>query len=222
MVAHPIFQTACHVVIIRINELQDAYVQRQRHEPDLSLLINHRRMLVGAARTMLPVYIVEYLVPAHSPTEELQPWLHAQVVHPSNTRSPLLFAAASSLSTHRATMPAFSSLRSTLTQIYPPKPGFTEKNVPAGSQRGRVFIVTGGNAGIGLELTKLLYAAGGTVYIASRSRVSPVGGRRIGRLDSLNPSSSSSRTKWKPLSRISQLNPTLPQPVDNSNSCIWI
>lgn len=70
-------------------------------------------------------------------------------------------------------MAVFSSLRSTLTQIYPPKPGFTEKNVPTGSQRGRVFIVTGGNAGIGLELTKILYAAGATVYIASRSKVSP-------------------------------------------------
>ncbi|KAK7749830.1 hypothetical protein SLS53_000411 [Cytospora paraplurivora] len=67
-------------------------------------------------------------------------------------------------------MAPFSNLRATLTQIYPPKPTFTEANVPAGSQRGRVFIVTGGNAGIGLELTKILYAAGATVYIASRSK----------------------------------------------------
>ncbi|KAJ0279574.1 hypothetical protein CBS470a_009186 [Colletotrichum nupharicola] len=66
-------------------------------------------------------------------------------------------------------MAPFSSLRATLTQIYPPKPTFTEADVPANSQRGRVFIVTGGNAGIGLELTKILYAAGATVYIASRS-----------------------------------------------------
>lgn len=69
-------------------------------------------------------------------------------------------------------MAPFSSLRATLTQIYPPKPTFTEADVPAGSQRGRVFIVTGGNAGIGLSLTKILYAAGATVYIASRSKVS--------------------------------------------------
>ncbi|KAK1997959.1 NAD(P)-binding protein [Colletotrichum falcatum] len=67
-------------------------------------------------------------------------------------------------------MAPFSSLRATLTQVYPPKPTFTEADVPTGSQRGRVFIVTGGNAGIGLELTKILYAAGATVYIASRSK----------------------------------------------------
>ncbi|KAK9384402.1 hypothetical protein V1515DRAFT_611633 [Lipomyces mesembrius] len=69
-------------------------------------------------------------------------------------------------------MSAFSSLRPTLTQIYPPRPAFTEANVPAGSQNGRVFIVTGGNAGIGFELCKILYAAGATVYMACRSKAS--------------------------------------------------
>ncbi|KAK4209032.1 putative oxidoreductase [Rhypophila decipiens] len=68
-------------------------------------------------------------------------------------------------------MSPLSGLRATLTQIYTPKPNFTEADVPVGSQRGRVFIVTGGNAGIGLELTKILYAAGATVYIASRLKV---------------------------------------------------
>ncbi|KAL2835586.1 NAD(P)-binding protein [Aspergillus pseudoustus] len=67
-------------------------------------------------------------------------------------------------------MSPFSSLRATLTQIYPPKPTFTEADVAPGSQRGRVFIVTGGNAGIGLELVRILYVAGATVYIASRSK----------------------------------------------------
>ncbi|KAK3312514.1 hypothetical protein B0H66DRAFT_525581 [Apodospora peruviana] len=67
-------------------------------------------------------------------------------------------------------MSPLSGLCATLTQIYPPKPTFTEADVPAGSQRGRVFIVTGGNAGIGLQLTKILYTAGATVYIASRSK----------------------------------------------------
>ncbi|KAK9384414.1 Glucose/ribitol dehydrogenase [Lipomyces mesembrius] len=67
-------------------------------------------------------------------------------------------------------MSAFSSLHATLTQIYPPRPAFTEANVPAGSQNGRVFIVTGGNAGIGFELCKVLYAAGATVYMACRSK----------------------------------------------------
>ena len=50
-----------------------------------------------------------------------------------------------------------------------PNPRLTEKNLP--SQDGRVFIVTGGNVGVGLELTKILYAAGGTVYVAGRSPV---------------------------------------------------
>jgi NAD(P)-dependent dehydrogenase (short-subunit alcohol dehydrogenase family) len=53
------------------------------------------------------------------------------------------------------------------TQLFPPKPTFTEKNVP--SLVGKVFIVTGGNSGVGLELVKVLYSRGGTVYIASRS-----------------------------------------------------
>ncbi|KAF2794235.1 NAD(P)-binding protein [Melanomma pulvis-pyrius CBS 109.77] len=53
-------------------------------------------------------------------------------------------------------------------QLLPPRPTFTEANIP--SLDGRVFIVTGGNAGIGLELVKMLYAKGGcTIYIASRS-----------------------------------------------------
>lgn len=53
-------------------------------------------------------------------------------------------------------------------QLLPPSPVFTEANVPP--LNGKVFIVTGGNAGIGLELVKILYAKGGcTIYIASRS-----------------------------------------------------
>ncbi|KAJ5375044.1 Glucose/ribitol dehydrogenase [Penicillium concentricum] len=67
-------------------------------------------------------------------------------------------------------MAPFSSLRATFTQAYPPAPAFTEADAPPGSQNGRVFIVTGGNAGIGLELCKILYASGATVYMASRSQ----------------------------------------------------
>ncbi|KAH7411201.1 hypothetical protein BKA64DRAFT_662916 [Cadophora sp. MPI-SDFR-AT-0126] len=54
-----------------------------------------------------------------------------------------------------------------LAQFFPPSPTFTEKDVP--SLAGRVFIVTGGNSGVGFELVKILYAKGGSVYIASRS-----------------------------------------------------
>ena len=49
-----------------------------------------------------------------------------------------------------------------------PKPALTEANLP--SQTGRVFIVTGGYAGCGKELSKILYAKGGTVYVAGRSQ----------------------------------------------------
>jgi NAD(P)-dependent dehydrogenase (short-subunit alcohol dehydrogenase family) len=52
------------------------------------------------------------------------------------------------------------------TQFFPPKASLTESNLP--DLTGRVFIVTGGNSGIGEELTRILYQAGGTVYILTR------------------------------------------------------
>jgi hypothetical protein len=63
---------------------------------------------------------------------------------------------------------AFRNLR---TQWFPPKATFTEKELPL--QPGRVFIVTGGNAGVGFELCKILYGSGATIYMASRSKASP-------------------------------------------------
>lgn len=57
-----------------------------------------------------------------------------------------------------------------ISQAWPPKPTLTEENLP--SQKGKVFIVTGGYGGVGLELTKLLYHAGGKVYIAGRTESS--------------------------------------------------
>ncbi|KAL3496415.1 hypothetical protein BJX62DRAFT_222091 [Aspergillus germanicus] len=53
-------------------------------------------------------------------------------------------------------MSPLSSLRATLTQIYPPKPTFTEAQIPPGLQRRR--------------LGKILYAADATVYITSRPK----------------------------------------------------
>lgn len=49
-----------------------------------------------------------------------------------------------------------------------PKPQFGEANVA--DQSGRVIIVTGGYAGIGYELCKILYRKNGTIYIAGRSK----------------------------------------------------
>lgn len=61
------------------------------------------------------------------------------------------------------------ALRSTWTQWFPSEePPLTEKNLPR--QNGKVFLVTGGNSGIGFELVKILYAAGAVVYMAARSR----------------------------------------------------
>ncbi|KAI1474574.1 NAD(P)-binding protein [Daldinia eschscholtzii] len=48
-----------------------------------------------------------------------------------------------------------------------PTPPLTEKNCP--DQTGRVFLVTGGYAGLGFELCKILYAHNATVWIAGRS-----------------------------------------------------
>jgi NAD(P)-dependent dehydrogenase (short-subunit alcohol dehydrogenase family) len=58
-------------------------------------------------------------------------------------------------------------LRNAYLQVYPPPPTLTEGNLP--SQRGKVFVVTGGTSGVGLELAKLLYNAGATVYVTGRS-----------------------------------------------------
>ncbi|KAG9234760.1 putative short-chain dehydrogenase [Amylocarpus encephaloides] len=56
---------------------------------------------------------------------------------------------------------------STLSAFFPPPPTFTDKNLP--SLIGKVYIVTGGASGVGHEVVKMLYRAGGTVYIAARS-----------------------------------------------------
>jgi NAD(P)-dependent dehydrogenase (short-subunit alcohol dehydrogenase family) len=55
----------------------------------------------------------------------------------------------------------------TFSQFFPPSPSLTEANIS--SQQGKVFIVTGGASGIGFELCRLLYQAGGKVYLAGRS-----------------------------------------------------
>lgn len=66
-----------------------------------------------------------------------------------------------------------------------PGPTLTERNLP--SQAGKVFIVTGGYAGVGEQLCSILYGAGGTVYVAGRS--SDKATSAIGRIQSQNPES---------------------------------
>ncbi|KAF2228482.1 putative steroid dehydrogenase [Viridothelium virens] len=55
----------------------------------------------------------------------------------------------------------------TYSQFFPPKPSLTEANLQ--SQEDKVFIVTGGYSGVGFELCRILYQAGGKVYMAGRS-----------------------------------------------------
>ncbi|RYP45874.1 hypothetical protein DL768_007831 [Monosporascus sp. mg162] len=59
------------------------------------------------------------------------------------------------------------SLRSSLTQAFPPKPRFTEKNLPDLS--GKVYIVTGANTGVGKELSRMLYSKNAKIYLLARS-----------------------------------------------------
>ncbi|SRR6266536_2345188 len=54
-----------------------------------------------------------------------------------------------------------------LSAVFPPTPPFTDASLP--SLNGKVYIVTGAGSGVGYETAKILYLAGGTVYIAARS-----------------------------------------------------
>ena len=58
-------------------------------------------------------------------------------------------------------------MKGIIAQLFPTSPPFTEKNII--SLVGKVFIVTGGNAGLGLEIVKILYSKGATVHMAGRS-----------------------------------------------------
>ncbi|KAH7356353.1 hypothetical protein BKA66DRAFT_473705 [Pyrenochaeta sp. MPI-SDFR-AT-0127] len=52
-------------------------------------------------------------------------------------------------------------------QAFPPAPKFTETALS--DLKGKVYIVTGANAGVGKELARLLYSRNGTVYVGARS-----------------------------------------------------
>ncbi|KAL1872946.1 short-chain alcohol dehydrogenase [Diaporthe australafricana] len=59
------------------------------------------------------------------------------------------------------------SLSSVWTTSFPPKPTFTEKDVPDLS--GKVYLVTGANTGLGKELSRMLYSKNGKVYVTART-----------------------------------------------------
>lgn len=59
------------------------------------------------------------------------------------------------------------SLASFWTQFFPPRPTFTDKDVA--DLKGKVYIVTGSNTGLGEGLARLLYSKNAKVYVATRS-----------------------------------------------------
>jgi retinol dehydrogenase-12 len=56
----------------------------------------------------------------------------------------------------------------TFTQLFPPTPTFTEKNLD--DLTGKVYLITGAASGVGYELCKILYSKNATVYIGARSQ----------------------------------------------------
>lgn len=60
------------------------------------------------------------------------------------------------------------SLEHIWAHFFPPKPAFTEANLPA-DLFGKVYVVTGANSGIGKDIARLLYARNAKVYILCRS-----------------------------------------------------
>lgn len=58
-------------------------------------------------------------------------------------------------------------MASSFSAMFPPAPSFTEKDLQ--SLPGKVVIITGAASGVGFELAKMLYVAGGSVYVTARS-----------------------------------------------------
>ncbi|RYC55603.1 hypothetical protein CHU98_g10605 [Xylaria longipes] len=54
-----------------------------------------------------------------------------------------------------------------LSQVFPPKPGFTERDLP--QLNDKVYLITGANTGLGKELARMLYSKHAKIYIAARS-----------------------------------------------------
>ncbi|KAI1167992.1 hypothetical protein F5B18DRAFT_341598 [Nemania serpens] len=59
------------------------------------------------------------------------------------------------------------SLWDQLSQVFPPKPGFLEQDLP--QLDGKVYLITGANTGVGKGLAQMLYSKHAKVYIVARS-----------------------------------------------------
>ncbi|CZR70181.1 related to dehydrogenases with different specificities (related to short-chain alcohol dehydrogenases) [Phialocephala subalpina] len=78
-----------------------------------------------------------------------------------------------------------ATVKSLYKSMFPSKPTFTDSNLP--SQRGKVFLITGGNGGLGQSLGAMLYAKDAKVYIAARSEAKAQ--KTINEIKALHPAS---------------------------------
>ncbi|KAI5463234.1 hypothetical protein BGZ63DRAFT_187012 [Mariannaea sp. PMI_226] len=75
-----------------------------------------------------------------------------------------------------------------LSHIFPPSPGFTEKDLP--DLTSKTFLITGPTSGLGLQLAALLYSKNGSIYLAARSR--PKLNSTVEEIQSMHPNSKGS------------------------------
>ncbi|KAH8785553.1 hypothetical protein F5883DRAFT_88403 [Diaporthe sp. PMI_573] len=75
---------------------------------------------------------------------------------------------------------------SAVSQAFPPKPTFTEKDI--GNLSGKVYVVTGANTGLGKEIAQILYSKDAKIYCAARSKEKAEGA--IGAIKAAWPNSS--------------------------------
>lgn len=64
--------------------------------------------------------------------------------------------------------PPSPGLKTSLTHFFPPKPIFTDKDIP-NDLSGKIYLITGASSGMGKELAWVLYSRNATVYCACRS-----------------------------------------------------
>ncbi|KAM7187826.1 putative estradiol 17 beta-dehydrogenase [Naviculisporaceae sp. PSN 640] len=64
--------------------------------------------------------------------------------------------------------PLSPGLKTSLGHFFPPKPTFTDKDIPE-DLSGKIYLITGASSGLGKELARVLYNHNATVYCACRS-----------------------------------------------------